>query len=83
MTEDLNDDFMQFMMDQLNKGYSEYKKSHPDFKRVVEEQLEGKTEDEFELQFTKKNTTCPHCGEWNARDEIINGCCHECGKWFY
>jgi hypothetical protein len=59
MTEDLNDDFMQFLMDQLNKGYSEYKRNHPDFAKAVEEQLEGKTEDdEFERQFVKKKTHC-------------------------
>jgi hypothetical protein len=80
---DINDDLLQFLLNRLHEGYSEYKRNHPDFAHVVEEQLEGKTDAEFEAQFTEKNTTCPHCGEWNARDEIINGCCHECGKWFY
>jgi len=77
MTEDLNDDFMQFMMDQLNKGYSEYKKSHPDFARVVEEQLEGKTEDEFEAQF-KRNPYkhCQGCGEWLHGFDT----CDQCGR---
>lgn len=80
---DINDDFMQFLMDQLNKSYSEYKRYNPAFAKFVEENVEGRTEEEIEAKITKKNTTCPHCGEWNAIDEIINGCCHECGKWFY
>ena len=22
--------------------------------------------------------TCPHCGEYNFKDEIVDGRCHEC-----
>jgi hypothetical protein len=42
----LNDDFMQYLMDQLNQGYSEYKKNHPDFAKVVEKE-EGKPEETY------------------------------------
>jgi hypothetical protein len=76
MTEDLNDDFMQFIMDQLNKSYSQYKRQHPDFAKVVEEQLEGKTDGEFERQSTKKKTHCKNCGEWLEG----NTTCYECGE---
>ena len=74
MTEDLNDDFMQYLMGELNKKYSEYKKAHPDFARVVETQCEGKREQEFEAQFTNANR-CRSCGEWLANQDI----CPECG----
>jgi hypothetical protein len=71
MTEDLDDDFMQFLIDQLNQGYSEYKKNHPDFARVVEEEehkLKGNYQRK-EKSFTHnsvvtKRTTCEGCGEW-------------------
>jgi hypothetical protein len=77
MTEDLNDDFMQYLMDQLNKSYSEYKRNNPAFAKVVEEQLEGKTNQEFEAQFTKKKRThCESCGEWLENYDI----CSQCGR---
>jgi len=77
MTEDLDDNFIQYLMDQLNQGYSEYKRNHPRFARVVEEQCEGKTEQEFERQFIKKKPThCTGCGEWlEDMDQ-----CSQCGK---
>jgi len=25
-----------------------------------------------------KMTTCPHCGEYNFKDEIVDNRCHEC-----
>ena len=85
MTNDIDDDFLQFLMNELNKGYSEYKRNHPDFARVVEEQLEGKTEEEFERQFTsfasnsvtsKKKTHCESCGEWLEGFDT----CSQCGR---
>jgi hypothetical protein len=74
--DDLKDEFMQYMMDELNKSYSEYKRNHPDFAKVVEEQLEGKTDQEFEAQFTKKPTHCSGCGEWLENMDL----CSECGR---
>ena len=75
---DIDDDFLQFLMNELNKGYSEYKRNHPDFAKVVEEQLEGKTEEEFERQFTKKtHSHCSGCGEWLPYASDI---CSECGR---
>lgn len=86
--DDVNDEFMQYLMDQLNKSYSQFKKDHPSFAKIVEEQCEGKTDEEFEAQFTKKMTCslgckkecshCPHCGEYNYEYEILDGRCHEC-----
>jgi hypothetical protein len=35
----------------------------------------------YESQFTKSKT-CPHCGEYNFRDEIVDDCCHECHRSF-
>jgi len=75
--DDLRDDFMQYLMDELNKSYSQYKKEHPDFAKIVEEQLEGKTDAEFEAQIIHSQT-CPYCGEYNFKDEIVDGHCHEC-----
>ena len=77
MTNDLNDDFMQFLMDQLNKSYSEYKRNNPAFAKVVQEQLEGRTEEEFERQFIKKKNRCESCEEWLPFGQDI---CSECGK---
>ena len=71
MTEDLNDDFMQYLMDQLNKGYSEYKKNHPDFARVVEEE-----EHKLKGNYQRNRSHCRSCGEWLASQDI----CPECGK---
>lgn len=84
--EGITDEIMQHIIDALREGYEEYKRNHPDVAKVLEDQCEGKTDAEFEAQFNQvhntvvysKNTTCPHCGEYNFRDEIINGCCHEC-----
>ena len=70
LTEDLNDDFMQFIVDQLNKGYSEYKKNHPDFAKVVEKE-EGKLEESYGL--VKKRTHCS-CGEWLDGYDICGAC---------
>ena len=74
--DDLKDDFMQYLMDELNKKYSEYKRDHPEFARIVETQCEGKTEQEFEAQFKAKNTHCISCGEWKPFGADI---CPECG----
>jgi hypothetical protein len=63
-------------MDQLNKSYTEYKRNHPDFAKIVEEQLEGKTDEEFESQFSKKRTHCIGCGEWLEGLDT----CSECGR---
>jgi hypothetical protein len=77
MTEDLNDDFMQYLIDQLNKGYSEYKRNNPAFAKVVEEQSEGKTEEQFEAQFIKKiSTHCESCGSALMGFDM----CDECGR---
>jgi hypothetical protein len=76
MTEDLDDNLIQFLIDQLNQGYAEYKKNHPDFAKVVEQQLEGKTEEQFEAQFIKKKTHCKTCGEWLENFEL----CSQCGR---
>ncbi len=76
MTE--QEDFLQRLMDELNKGYQEYKQNHPDFARVVEEQLEGKTDAEFEAQFKvqQKRTHCETCGEWLEGFDT----CSQCGR---
>jgi len=71
MTDDIADDFMQYMMNLINEGYSEYKKNHPDFARVAQQQ-EGKTDEEFERQFTH----CQNCGEWLEGFDT----CPECGR---
>jgi hypothetical protein len=71
MTEDLDDDFMQFLIDQLNQGYSEYKKNHPDFARVVEEE-----EHNLKGHYQRKKNHCQSCGEWLANQDI----CSECGR---
>ena len=75
--DDVNDEIMQYLMDQLNKAYSAYKKDHPDFARIVETQCEGLSEQEFEAQFVKeKSTHCKSCGEWlDGSDQ-----CPECGR---
>lgn len=52
------------------------KNIHPDFAKIVEEQLEGKTEEEFEAQFRKKPTHCIGCGEWLENMDT----CSECGR---
>jgi hypothetical protein len=74
MTEDLNDKLLQYLMNCLNEGYSEYKRNHPDFARIVETQLQGKTDQEFERQFTKKRTHCNGCGEWLENYDICSSC---------
>ena len=48
---DTNDDLLQYLFNKLNEGCSEYKRNHPDFAKVVEEDLEGKMDKEFESQF--------------------------------
>jgi hypothetical protein len=80
---DINDDFLQFLLNRLHEGYSEYKKNHPDFAKVVEEQLEGKTDAEFEAQFEKKKPThCFGCGEWlEGMDQC--GSCGRINKYFF
>jgi hypothetical protein len=61
----------------LSARYSEYKRQHPDFAKVVEEQLEGKTDEEFEAQFIRNsNTHCQGCGEWLDGFDI----CSQCGR---
>jgi hypothetical protein len=79
---DMNDDFMQFILNKLNEGYSEYKRNHPNFARIVEEQLEGKTEAEFEEQFEKPDKDwyidhCKFCGEYLPYGVDM---CPECGR---
>ena len=77
ITKDIDDDFLQYLFEQLNKSYTEYKRNNPAFAKVVEEQLEGKTEEEFERQFVKKrNTHCIRCGEWLQGFDM----CSECGR---
>jgi hypothetical protein len=64
-------------LNQLHQGYSEYKKNHPDFARVVEEQSEGKTDAEFEAQFQeeiRKPTHCESCGEWLEGFDVCGSC---------
>ncbi len=61
---DISDDFLQFLIDQLNEGYQEYKRNHPDFAKVVEE-VEGKPENH-----------CESCGEWLEGFDT----CSQCGR---
>ena len=72
-------DFLQFLLDKLNEGYEEYKRNHPDFAKVVEKQLEGKTDAEFEAQLedeVKIKTHCYGCGErLGGFDQ-----CDQCGR---
>jgi hypothetical protein len=72
MKEGISDEFMQFLIDQLNQGYEEYKRNHPDFARVVEEE-EHKVKGKY---VPKKNTHCQSCGEWLDNSDI----CSECGR---
>jgi len=58
-------------MDQLNKGYAEYKRNHPDFARVVEEE-----EHKLKGNYQRKRTHCESCGEWLDGSDI----CSECGR---
>jgi len=58
-------------MDQLNKGYAEYKRNHPDFARVVEEE-----EHKLKGNYQRKRTHCESCGEWLDNQDI----CSECGR---
>lgn len=73
---DFDDNLLQFLLNQLHKAYSEYKKENPAFARVVEEDLEGKTDTEFEAQFKEKRTHCESCGEYLGNYEI----CDQCGR---
>lgn len=74
---DFDDDFLQYLLNQMHKAYSEYKRDNPDFAKVVEEQLEGKTDAEFEAQFEKKKPThCQSCGEWLQNFDT----CDQCGR---
>jgi hypothetical protein len=65
MTEDLEDDFLQFLMDQLNQSYTAYKRDHPDFARVVEEEQDKPYRDH-----------CESCGEWLEGFDV----CDQCGR---
>jgi len=78
MTENLNDDFLQYLIDELNKGYSQYKRDHPEFAKVVEKE-EGKPEESYSYGLVKKNkrTHCSSCGEWL---DGFTGICGECGE---
>ena len=71
MTEDINDDFMQFLLNHLNEGYSEYKKNHPDFARIVEEE-----ENKLKANYQRKKTHCESCGEWLEGFDF----CDQCGR---
>lgn len=72
MTSDsLNDDLMQYLIDQLNKGYTEYKRNHPDFARLVEEE-----EHKLKGNYVQKKKTHCECGEWLDNADI----CSECGR---
>ena len=76
---DAKDDLLQFLLNQLHQGYSEYKRNHPDFAKIVEEQLDGKTDAEFESQFedeVKIKTHCEGCGEWLGGFDQ----CDQCGR---
>jgi hypothetical protein len=64
---DIDDDFLQFLMDQLNEGYAEYKKNHPDFAKVVEQE-EGKPEESYDQEH------CKSCGEWLEGYDICGAC---------
>ena len=66
---DIDDDFMQFLMDQLNRGYEEYKKNHPDFAKVVEKE-EGKPEWSYSYGLMH----CKSCGEWLDGYDICSSC---------
>ena len=52
--EDYHEPNQEDMVNQLNKGYSQYKKDHIDFAKVVEQDSEGKSNEEFENQFKEK-----------------------------
>ena len=71
MTEDLNDDFMQFLIDQLNQGYSEYKKMHPEVAKVLEEE-----EHKLKGNYQRKKNHCQGCGNWLEGYDM----CDECGR---
>ena len=73
---DIDDDLLQFLLNKLHEGYSEYKRDHPDFAKVVEEDLEGKTDEEFEAQFEERKSHCSGCGEWLEGFDM----CQECGR---
>lgn len=71
MTE--QEDFLQFLLDELNKGYEEYKKNHPDFAKVVEKE-ERKLKGNYRQE--KKATHCESCGSWLQGFDM----CDECGR---
>jgi len=72
----IDDDFLQYIFNIVQKGYEDYKRDHPDFAKVVEEQSEGKTDAEFEAQFNETRTHCEFCGEClEGFDQ-----CSECGR---
>ena len=71
MANDIDDELLQFLMDQLNKGYAEYKRDHPDFARVVEEE-----EHKLKGNYQRKKTHCEYCGSWLQGFDS----CDECGR---
>jgi hypothetical protein len=65
-----DEELIQFLLDKLNEGYEEYKRNHPDFARVVEEE-EHKLKGNYSR---KKNTHCESCGEWLDSYDICGAC---------
>jgi hypothetical protein len=74
--EGITDEIMQHIIDDLLRGYEAYKRSHPDVAKILEEQMEGKSEEEFEAQFKETRTHCEGCGEWLQGFDI----CDQCGR---
>jgi hypothetical protein len=61
----------QRLFEELKKGYEEYKRNHPDFARVVEEE-----EHKLKGNYRRKKTHCSGCGEWlEGFDQ-----CSQCGR---
>jgi hypothetical protein len=67
----IDEDLLQFLMNKLNEGYEEYKRDHPDFARVVEEE-----EHKLKGNYGRNKTHCIGCGEWLQGFDM----CPECGR---
>lgn len=67
-----DEDFLQSLMDELNKGYEQYKRNHPDFAQVVEKE-EHKIKGNYRQE---KKTHCETCGECLEGFDT----CSECGR---
>jgi hypothetical protein len=78
MSKDYDDDFLQYLMNQLHQAYSEYKRNNPEFVKAVEEQLKRINYEELKHNLVtsrKKPTHCQSCGEWLQNFDT----CDQCG----